>query len=176
MTSIAVVAHNGKVLGGGLSELRRVLSDSGVGEPLWCEVPKSKYAPQCVRRAIDRGVDLLFVWGGDGMVQRCIDAIGEAPVTIAILPAGTGNLLARNLGVPVDLRAAVAVGLHGARRTIDVGRINGERFAVMAGTGLDALDDSRRWSRVQGPLRTSGVRVERRQAPAAAALRGEDRC
>ena len=103
MTSVAVVAHAGKTLGGGLSELRRVLADAGVDDPLWFEVPKSKYAPKCVQRALDDGADLLFVWGGDGMVQRCIDAVGDAPVPLAILPAGTGNLLARNLGIPIDL-------------------------------------------------------------------------
>jgi YegS/Rv2252/BmrU family lipid kinase len=139
MTSVAVVAHAGKTLGGGLSELRRVLTDAGVADPLWYEVPKSKYAPKGVRRALDEGADLLFVWGGDGMVRRCIDAVGDAPVPLAVLPAGTGNLLARNLGIPIDLRAAVDVGLHGAHRTIDVGRVNGARFAVMAGTGFDAL-------------------------------------
>jgi diacylglycerol kinase (ATP) len=139
MTSLAVVAHAGKTLGGGLPELRRVLTDAGVGDPLWFEVPKSKFAPKAVRRALDDGADILLVWGGDGMVRRCIDAVGDAPVALAILPAGTGNLLARNLGIPIDLRAAVDVALHGARRTIDVGRVNGDRFAVMAGTGFDAL-------------------------------------
>jgi YegS/Rv2252/BmrU family lipid kinase len=115
------------------------LRDAGLEDPGWFEVPKSKFAPDCVRTAIDDGADLIFVWGGDGMVQRCIDAVGDAPVTLAILPAGTGNLLARNLGIPIDLERAVDVGLHGARRTIDLGSVNGERFAVMAGTGLDAL-------------------------------------
>jgi diacylglycerol kinase family enzyme len=57
---------------------------------------------------------------------------------MAILPAGTANLLATNLGIPIDLAAAIDVGLHGARRSIDVGVLNGERFAVMAGAGLDA--------------------------------------
>jgi diacylglycerol kinase (ATP) len=139
MTSVAVVAHAQKTLGGGLPELRRVLADAGVGHPLWYETPKSKYAPKLMRRALDDGADRVLVWGGDGMVQRCIDAVGDAPVALAILPAGTGNLLARNLGIPLDLEAAVDVALHGARRTIDVGRVNGERFAVMAGTGFDAL-------------------------------------
>jgi diacylglycerol kinase (ATP) len=139
MTSVAVIAHSRKKLGGGLVELRRVLAEAGFDDPAWYEVPKSKFAPDCVREAIDGGADLLFVWGGDGIVQRCIDAVGTAPVVIAILPAGTGNLLARNLEIPIDLEQAVEVGLHGAHRTIDVGRVNGERFAVMAGTGLDAL-------------------------------------
>lgn len=139
MTSIAVVAHAGKTLGGGLAELRRVLADEGFADPPWYEAAKSKYAPEAVQRALRDGADLLFVWGGDGMVERCIDAVGDADVAIAILPAGTGNLLARNLEVPIDLAAAVAVGLHGARRRIDVGTVNGRRFAVMAGTGLDAL-------------------------------------
>jgi YegS/Rv2252/BmrU family lipid kinase len=139
MTSVAVVAHSGKTLGGGLVELRRALAAAGVDDPMWFEVPKSKFAPDCVRDAIDAGADLLFVWGGDGMVQRCVDALDDAPVALAILPAGTGNLLARNLDVPIDIEQAVDVGLHGERRAIDVGRVDGERFAVMAGVGLDAL-------------------------------------
>ena len=170
MTSVAVVAHARKKLGGGLTELRSVLADAGIDDPLWFEVPKSKYAPKCVRTAIDEGADLLFVWGGDGMVQRCIDAVGTEPVVLAILPAGTGNLLAHNLGIPIDLEQAVEVGLHGARRTIDVGRVNGERFAVMAGTGLDALDDPRRRPCAQGPIRTRRLRVDRGQAPPDAAV------
>ncbi|MET0628068.1 MAG: diacylglycerol kinase family protein [Acidimicrobiia bacterium] len=139
MTTVGVVAHRMKVLGGGLRELRAVLEREGVRDPLWIEVPKSKFAPKQVKRALAEGVDLLFVWGGDGMVQRCLDAIGDEPVTVAILPAGTANLLATNLGIPIDLEAAVQIGLHGERRTIDTGRLDGERFAVMAGVGLDAL-------------------------------------
>jgi diacylglycerol kinase (ATP) len=139
MTSIAVVAHSKKTLGGGLRELRDALARAGIDDPPWFEVRRSKDAPRCVTRAIRRGADLLLVWGGDGIVQRCIDAVGSKPVTLAIVPAGTGNLLAHNLGIPVDVEAAVEVALHGRRRTIDVGRVNGERFAVMAGTGLDAL-------------------------------------
>jgi diacylglycerol kinase (ATP) len=95
MTSVAVIAHAGKSFGGGLPELRSVLERAGVADPIWYEVAKSKYAPKCVRRAVKKGADLIFVWGGDGMVQRCIDAVGEDDVPLAILPAGTGNLLAQ---------------------------------------------------------------------------------
>ena len=88
---------------------------------------------------MDEGVDLLFVWGGDGTVQQCINAVGTAPVTLAIMPAGTANLLASNLGIPRDLEAAVDIGLSGRRRKLDLGAVNGERFSVMAGVGFDAL-------------------------------------
>jgi YegS/Rv2252/BmrU family lipid kinase len=139
MTSIAVIAHSGKVLGGGLDRLRDVLTEQGVTDPIWLEVPKSRKVPSRVKEAIKQGADLIFVWGGDGSVQRCIDAAVGSPVTLAILPAGTANLLANNLGIPIDLEQAVEVGLHGNNHTIDVGKMNGEHFAVMAGIGLDAL-------------------------------------
>jgi diacylglycerol kinase (ATP) len=138
VTKVAVVAHAGKTFGDGLLGLRRELERQGVPEPLWYEVPKSRKAPAQVERAIEEGTELLFVWGGDGMVQRAIDALDGANVPVAIVPAGTANLFASNLAIPQDIEKAVAIGLNGPRRTLDVGRMNGERFAVMAGAGFDA--------------------------------------
>jgi diacylglycerol kinase (ATP) len=109
-----------------------------VEDPLWIEVPKSRFAPKQVKRALNEGAELLFVWGGDGTVQRCIDAMDESDAALAILPAGTANLLATNLGIPQDIEQAVSIGLRGEPRKLDVGRFNGERFAVMAGAGFDA--------------------------------------
>ena len=106
MEQIAVVAHQAKTLGDGLPELRRRLAEAGVDEPIWYEVSKSKQAPKRVRRAIKDGAEVVLVWGGDGMVQRSIDALVGHDVTLAILPAGTANLLATNLGIPHDLEAA----------------------------------------------------------------------
>lgn len=135
---VAVIAHAGKSMGGGLPELRRVLRAEGVTDPMWCEVPKSKKAPPEVKRVLKKGADLVFAWGGDGMVRRCIDVLAGTDAQLAILPAGTSNLFATNLGIPVDIPAAVAIGLRGPRRKVDVGCFNGERFAVMAGAGFDA--------------------------------------
>jgi YegS/Rv2252/BmrU family lipid kinase len=135
---VAVIAHSGKTFGGGLPELRRVLRAEGVTDPLWCEVPKAKRAPREVRRALKEGADLVFAWGGDGMVRRCIDVLAGTKTSLAILPAGTSNLFATNLGIPRDIQAAVEIGLRGAGRKVDVGCFNGERFAVMAGAGFDA--------------------------------------
>jgi diacylglycerol kinase (ATP) len=138
MKSVAVMAHAGKQLGEGLPALRRALRRRGVSDPIWCEVEKSRHARKELKSALKRGVDLVFVWGGDGMVQRCVDLIADFEAAIAIVPAGTANLLASNLGIPKSIEAAVDIGLDGDRRRLDGGAVNGERFAVMAGVGFDA--------------------------------------
>ena len=135
---VAVVAHAGKTVGGGLPELRRTLAEAGVAEPLWTEVPKSKRAPAAVKRALEDGAELLVAWGGDGMMRRCVNALEDTQVPLAIVPAGTSNLFATHLGIERDIGQAVEVALHGERRRLDVGRFDEERFAVMAGAGFDA--------------------------------------
>jgi diacylglycerol kinase (ATP) len=139
VTSIAVLAHSEKTLEGGLTALRKVLSSYGFDDPPWVEVTKAKRISKQARRLREEGADVLFVWGGDGSVQRALDALAGSGAEVAILPAGTANLFATNLGIPKDLDGAVRVGLHGARRTIDLGKTNGEHFGVMSGAGLDAL-------------------------------------
>jgi diacylglycerol kinase (ATP) len=135
---VGVVANPAKELGGGVLELRRALERAGIADPLWREVPKSRKAPAALERILAQGAELVFAWGGDGLVQRCIDVLAGSDVPLAVVPAGTSNLLATNLGLPRDIEAAVEVGLGGGRRRLDVGRLNGERFAVMAGFGIDA--------------------------------------
>jgi diacylglycerol kinase (ATP) len=138
MKAVAVIAHAGKTLNGGLPELRRALDRRGLVNPLWCEVSKSKDAPKQLERALDKGAELIFVWGGDGTVQRCVDVMAASKASLAIVPAGTANLLASNLGIPRSIDAAVDIGLNGRRTRLDVGRLNGERFGAMAGAGFDA--------------------------------------
>src|SRR5664280_940366 len=139
MMNVAVVAHRKKKLDGGLGELRRVLADRGYPDPLWYDAATSRETSASARRAVDEGADLLFIWGGDGTVQRCVDAVARADVTLAILPEGTANLLATNLEIPKSLVEAVDVGLSGVDRRLDVGVLNGQRFTVMAGVGFDAV-------------------------------------
>lgn len=139
--NLGVLVHEGKTLGKGPEELRTALADAGFGDPPWSTVRKSKKAPKQVRRLLDADVERLLVWGGDGTVRRCINALvaEDAKVELAILPAGTANLLAKALHVPIDLHDALDVALHGIPRPIDIGMVNGEAFAVMAGTGFDAV-------------------------------------
>lgn len=139
MTCVAVVAHRKKTLGKGLPELRRLLAQRGIDSPIWYEVGKSRKAPAAVKRALEAGADLFLIWGGDGTVQRSIDALAGSEATVGVMPAGTANLLAGNLQIETDLATALDTALEGRRRVLDVGIVNGERFAVMAGAGFDAI-------------------------------------
>lgn len=77
--------------------------------------------------------------GGDGTITDTISAIIPFPhIQLGILPLGTGNRLASNLGIPPHLRGALDVALNGVPHPLDVGRINDRYFSLMAGAGLDA--------------------------------------
>lgn len=139
MAVVAVVLHKKKVRPKDRSKVRKALERAGHPDPFWYEVPKSRKASKKVRKAVEEGADLVFAWGGDGTVQRCVDAVAGRDVALAIIPAGTSNLLARALEIPEKPRKAVSVGLDGDRRRLDTGTVKGEHFAVVAGAGLDAL-------------------------------------
>jgi diacylglycerol kinase (ATP) len=89
---------------------------------LWYEVGKSKKAPKRVRQAVEAGAKLILAWGGDGLVQHCLDTVAGSDVPVGIIPAGTANLLAHNLGIPENLREALHIALTGRRRSLDLGR------------------------------------------------------
>ena len=138
MTKVAVIAHAGKSFGDGLPELRRELARQGVDDPLWIEVPKSRYAPKQVKRVLNEGSELLFVWGGDGTVQRCIDALAGTEAR-ARDPPGRHRESARDEPRrPAGHRARGCDRSAWERRKLDVGSFEGEHFAVMAGIGFDA--------------------------------------
>ena len=90
------------------------------------------------------GAEMVLVCGGDGTVRTVCAELAGTGVSVGIVPAGTGNLLARNLGIPLQLQAAVEVALNGQDRAIDLARVSGdglgvdEHFMVMAGMGFDA--------------------------------------
>ncbi|MFC9341588.1 diacylglycerol kinase family protein [Streptomyces sp. NPDC057020] len=88
-------------------------------------------------------VGLVVVCGGDGTVRACADVLAGTGIPLAVVPCGTGNLLARNLGLPLEPAVALDDALGGDCFGIDVGRVSGDRleparFTVMAGAGFDA--------------------------------------
>ncbi len=84
------------------------------------------------------GYDAVFTLGGDGTAVEIIGALAGTGIPVGVLPGGTGNLIARTLGIPVGLREAVTALVHGDRARIDLGELgNGRRFAFSAGIGID---------------------------------------
>ncbi len=92
--------------------------------------------------AVKAGVDVVVAVGGDGAVLQVVNVIAETTVALGIIPLGTGNLLAGNLGIPRRLDRAVQVILEGHRRRIDLGLVTVDGadhyFAVACGIGFDA--------------------------------------
>lgn len=89
------------------------------------------------------GAELVIACGGDGTVRTVCEELAGTGIPVGVVPAGTGNLLARNLNLPPYLRAAVDVALNGQDRAIDMVRVTGDEmdeatFMVMAGMGFDA--------------------------------------
>lgn len=124
--------------------VEETLAAAGWPAPSWIETTEEDQGAGQARRAAADGVQVLFACGGDGTVRSCIEGLVGTDTALAVLPAGTGNLLAANLEVPDDPAAGVRLATEGGRRRIDIGEVDGLSFAVMAGMGFDAamLDDA----------------------------------
>jgi YegS/Rv2252/BmrU family lipid kinase len=118
--------------------IRQTMADHGWDEPLWLETTPEDPGRGQAKSAVSAGVGLVLACGGDGTVTACAEGVIGTGVPLAIIPMGTGNLLARNVGLPMGLDEALAVALGDAQQPIDAGRVNGTLFVVMAGLGLDA--------------------------------------
>ena len=119
------------------TNIRRAFERRGHDVMLF-ETTEEDFGEGVTAAAIEAEADLICVSGGDGTLMACITTLAETNIPLAILPAGTGNLLAINFDVPLELEEAVDVALHGERRRIDVGAIDHHRFAIMCGLGFDA--------------------------------------
>jgi diacylglycerol kinase family enzyme len=115
--------------------VRQIMDDHGWDEPLWLETTPDDPGRGQAESAVSAGVDLVLACGGDGTVTACAEGVTGTGVPLAIIPMGTGNLLARNVGVPMGMDEALAVALGGVQQPIDAGRVNGTLFVVMAGLG-----------------------------------------
>ncbi|TCO15441.1 diacylglycerol kinase family enzyme [Kribbella steppae] len=155
---VVVVVNPTKV---DLAEVREVLQDAataaGVEAPTLVETTEDDPGFGQTREAVRDGAGLVCALGGDGTVRAVAQELVGTGVPLGLLPGGTGNLLARNLGLPIDsLAAAAAAAFSGQDRTIDVGWLvvdpdesqragdlrtgagNVHCFTVMAGVGFDA--------------------------------------
>jgi YegS/Rv2252/BmrU family lipid kinase len=107
-----------------------------------------RHATALARAAIDAGCSVVVAVGGDGTVNEVAPALVGTPVALGLVPLGSGNGLARDLGVPLRTADALEVLLNGRIRTIDVGCANDRLFFCAMGAGFDA-DLVERFNRCQ---------------------------
>jgi diacylglycerol kinase family enzyme len=138
----AVILNPVKVPEGFRSTVDAALTERGFTDTAWLETTEDDPGSTMAKSAIAEGVDLVVVAGGDGTVRVVCAELAGTGIPIAVLPAGTGNLLARNLGISLDLDEALGQLLDGSEQRIDSVTVKGDdlddRFVVMAGLGLDA--------------------------------------
>ncbi|MGI9646117.1 MAG: diacylglycerol/lipid kinase family protein [Ilumatobacteraceae bacterium] len=142
---VDVIVHPGKVgdRSHAQTRLAELAATAGYDPPRWVETAAEDPGPGQARAALAAGVDMVMVWGGDGTMVGVASELAGSGVPLAILPGGTGNLLARNLDIPLDLAGAVEVAYSGSDRALDLLDVDlghGERrpSAVMCGMGWDA--------------------------------------
>jgi YegS/Rv2252/BmrU family lipid kinase len=154
------------------------LAAAGHPEPNWLETTEHDTGTGQARQAVREGAELVFACGGDGTVRCVADGLAGTGIPLAILPGGTGNLLARNLGLPLELAQAVEGALTGSDRLIDLGVADGHRFAVMTGIGLDAgmiTDTPEPAKRILGwPAYLIGIVRQLRRRPMRVVVRVDD--
>jgi diacylglycerol kinase family enzyme len=127
------------------ASLIRLCDTQGWDEPLWLETTVEDPGEGQARQALEAGVDVVIAAGGDGTVRCVAEVLAGTDTPLGLVPLGTGNLLARNMGVDISdpVSAAYDV-LNGTERSVDVIRCRLNRsekenvFLVMAGVGYDA--------------------------------------
>ena len=120
------------------------LQRNGWSNTLWLETSAEDPGRAMTRQAVTEQVDLVIGAGGDGTIRYVADGLAHSGIPMGLVPAGTGNLLARNLDLPLEEMEAIEVALGGQVRLMDLVRITvddrpPEHFAVMAGIGIDAM-------------------------------------
>jgi diacylglycerol kinase (ATP) len=101
------------------------------------------HARELAAAAVKQGARLVIAWGGDGTINEVASALAFTDVALGIIPAGSGNGLARELGVNPRPGAAIADALQAEPRRMDLGEIEGRLFVNIAGIGVDAFVASR---------------------------------
>lgn len=120
------------------------LKTRGWDRALWLETTPNDTGRAMTEQAVRENVDLVLGAGGDGTIRVICSGLAHTGIPFGLIPAGTGNLLARNIGIPLDEVAALDVAFDGADKAVDLVRLKvddhpPDHFAVMAGIGLDAV-------------------------------------
>jgi diacylglycerol kinase (ATP) len=128
------------------------------------------HAAELARRACEEGYSTVVAAGGDGTVNEVVNGVAGFPVKLGVLPVGTVNVFAMELGIPTSLPEAVDCILAGRTRTVDLAMANGRHFVQLAGVGFDAQtvkETDWELKKAMGPLSyvVTASQVVARQAP-----------
>jgi len=143
--TVAVIVNPGRI--GDVRRAREAVTSlvTALDEPvpLWLETSPEDPGPGQARQAIRDGATMVLAWGGDGTVMGVAAELAHTDVALGVLPGGTGNLLARNMGIPLAVSDAITCAYRGRDRRIDLLDVylgRGERrvSSVMCGMGWDA--------------------------------------
>jgi diacylglycerol kinase (ATP) len=149
----ACIIFNPAARGQKARRLYRRLCSIASGVPIYC-TEKGGDARRLAEEAVAKGYRLVVAAGGDGTVNEVVNGIAGRPVVFGVLPLGTVNVFAWELGLPRGLEAAWRVVRDGTTRKLDLGRANQRYFVQMLGVGLDAqalLETSLEFRRLLGP-------------------------
>ncbi|HYP46674.1 MAG TPA: diacylglycerol kinase family protein [Propionibacteriaceae bacterium] len=140
----AVIYNPIKVSDGFRERVEEALAVHSYGPALWLETTEEDPGRGMVREAVAAEVDLVIGAGGDGTIRLIADGLANTGIPLGVVPAGTGNLLARNLDLALDEETALEIALTGDTRAIDLIKLSvddrpAEHFAVIAGVGVDAV-------------------------------------
>ncbi|MBI3974745.1 MAG: diacylglycerol kinase family lipid kinase [Chloroflexi bacterium] len=115
---------------------------------------------EIARRAAGAGAGVVLVCGGDGTINEAVNGLAGTETALAVLPAGTVNVWAREVGIPLEPARALTLLWEGERRWIDLGQAGERYFLLMAGVGFDAYaaaqvthQEKRRWGALAYVLR-----------------------
>lgn len=140
----AVVYNPTKISDQFRAGMEGTLLRKGWTKTLWLETSADDPGRSMTQQAVAEEVDLVVAAGGDGTVRIVADGLAHTGIPMGLIPAGTGNLLARNLDLPLQEGDAIEVALDDHTRVVDLVKITvddrpSEHFAVMAGIGVDAM-------------------------------------
>ena len=155
--------------------IQRFCEAKGLNRIRFYDTQLDKDGRVCALEALEDGADVVIAVGGDGTVRTVASAVSGTGHALGIIPIGTGNLFARNMGVPVDdIDAALTVATSHGSRLVDMGRLtlldhpeddHGHAFLIIAGIGFDAamIDDTN--PRAQGEHQLARLLRGRREEP-----------
>lgn len=148
--AVVINAHAGSLLGGlAVQALEEELAAARIDVEI--EPDDGRTLPDRIAAAKARGVDAVVVAGGDGTIACGAQMLAGTDIAFGILPLGTMNMLARDIGIPTDLTAAIAALADGVERRIDVGEVNGHVFLCNSVLGFASRLGVRR-ERARGRL------------------------